>query len=80
MNAYAPILIAADGKLYPYWDEVLARIAVIQNTRDGLPPDAVYKLEPDPSSYGYRYSEIDAVEFVAPKSETPTQELTTLVA
>lgn len=78
MNApYPPILIQADGKFYPFHNETLARIVVIENTRNYLPLDAVYRLEPDPDFYGYRYSEIDAVEFVRPAEvETPTQELT----
>lgn len=74
MNIYAPIIIMADNRLYPYRDETLARIAVVENTRAGLPPDAVYRLERDPDSCGFRYSEIDAVQFVKPEPvEVPVQ-------
>lgn len=80
-NPYAPIVIMADGKLYPYNDETLAKIAVVENTRAGLPPDAVYRLERDPNSCRFRYSEIDAVQFVKPEPvEIPVTELETLVA
>lgn len=72
---YPPILIQADGKFYPFNDETMARIVVIENTRNHLPLDAVYRLQPD--GYGYSYSEIDAADFVKPEPvETPTQELT----
>lgn len=75
---YATILIMAENRLYPYRDETLAKIAVVENTRNHLPPDAVYRLELDPGSYGYRYSEVDAVDFVKPEpAETPIQETET---
>lgn len=73
---YAPIIIMADNRLYPYRDETLAKIAVVENTRAGLPPDAVYRLERDPDSYGYRYSEVSPEDFLC---EKPTcQELVTV--
>lgn len=69
---YPPYLIEADGHFYPYNDETLARIHVIENTRMHMPPDAVYRLEPD--GFGFRYSEIDAIQFVKPEPvEIPVQ-------
>lgn len=63
MNApYPPYLIQADDKIYPYNDETLAAIHVVENTRMGLPPDTIWKLEPD--GLGFRYSICDPVEFV----------------
>lgn len=76
MNApYPPVIIESEGKLYPYLDETLAKIAIIENNRMGFPASAVWKLEAD--GYGYAYRTVDAIEFVKPvEVETPTQELT----
>lgn len=80
MNApYPPYLIQADDKIYPYNDETLAAIHVVENTRMGLPPDTVWKLEPD--GFGFHYSAVDAAEFVKPEPvEMPVQTIEGIAA
>lgn len=78
MNApYAQYILVSDGHMYPYADVVQFKIAVVENTHRGFPPDAIYRLEPD--GFGFRYNEIDVDELLKPV-ETPITEIESLVA
>lgn len=68
---YPTWIIEAEGKLYPYFDEVLMRISIIENTRAGLVLDGVYRLQSDGFGFAYAPYDIDAVL----KPQMPVQEI-----
>lgn len=57
-------LVSFEGKLYPYTRLDLLRITLLENAREGLIADAIYKLVP--YELTYRYEQLDEGELFAP--------------
>lgn len=68
----ATYLVQFENRLYCYEREDLLKIAIFENSRIGLPPDGIWKLEA--VGFGYEYAEVSVDDLLTPK-EIPIQSI-----
>ena len=68
-------LVQYENRLYCYEREDLLKISIIENSRIGLPPDGIWKLEA--VGFGYEYAELNVDDLLTPK-EIPVQQLSSV--